>query len=57
MIRVDERWRAIKVGDFERRQMAALRTELDQEYEAHTGLAKSPPGNAGQTNLSSSFQT
>jgi hypothetical protein len=34
MIRAAERWRAIKVTDFERRQMAAVRQELDQEYEA-----------------------
>jgi hypothetical protein len=32
MIRAAERWRAIKVTDFERRQMAAVRQELDQEY-------------------------
>jgi len=34
MIRAAERWRAIRVTDFERRQMAAVRQELDQEYEA-----------------------
>src|SRR3546814_13634615 len=38
MTRAAERWRAIKITDFERRQMAALRAELDQEYEAQTGL-------------------
>ena len=42
MIRAAERWRAIKLTDFERRQMAALRNELDQEYEAQSGLAKQP---------------
>ena len=30
--RAAERWRAIKITDFERRQMAALRKELDHEY-------------------------
>ncbi len=40
MIRAAERWRAIKVTDFECRQMAALREELDQEYEARNGLGK-----------------
>ncbi len=40
MIRAAERWRAIKITDFERRQMNALRAELDQEYEAQTGLVK-----------------
>ena len=31
MIRAAERWRAIKVTDFERRQMADIRQELDHE--------------------------
>ena len=31
MIRAAERWRAIKVTDFERRQMEVLRQELDHE--------------------------
>ncbi len=33
MIRAAERWRAIKVTDFERRQMVAVRQELDRAYE------------------------
>jgi len=36
--------RAIRVTDFERRQMAAVRTELDHEYEARTGLVQKPRG-------------
>lgn len=40
MTRAAERSRAIKITDFERRQMAALRQKLDQEYEAHTSLTK-----------------
>jgi transposase-like protein len=40
MTRAAERWRAIRITDFERRQMAALRKELDHEYEAQTGLTK-----------------
>lgn len=39
MIGAAERWRAIKVTGFERRQMAAVRNELDHEYEAVNGLA------------------
>jgi hypothetical protein len=35
-----ERWRSVKVTEFERRQMAAVRKELDQEYEATTSLRK-----------------
>jgi hypothetical protein len=34
MIRAAERWRAIKVTDFERRQMTAVRQQLDQEHDA-----------------------
>ena len=36
LIRAAERWRSIKVTEFERRQMTAVRKELDQEYEAHS---------------------
>ena len=35
LIRAAERWRSVKVTEFERRQMASVRKELDQEYEAH----------------------
>jgi hypothetical protein len=32
--RAAERWRSVKVTEFERRQTAAVRKELDEEYEA-----------------------
>jgi transposase-like protein len=49
MIRAAERWRAINVTEFARRQMTALRKELDQEYEAEVGLdAKLSKDRAGQ---------
>lgn len=49
MIRAAERWRAIKVTEFERRQMTALRKELDQEYEAEIGLdTKASKDDSGQ---------
>ena len=54
MIRAAERWRAIKLTDFERRQMASLRKELDQEYEAQSGLAKQPSKGLTADKLSSS---
>ncbi len=38
MIRVAERWRAIKITEVKRRQMTALTKEPDQEYEADIGL-------------------
>jgi hypothetical protein len=34
LTRAAERWRSVKVTDFERRQIAAIRKELDEEYEA-----------------------
>ena len=40
LIRAAERWRAIKVTEFERRQITAVRKELDQKYEAQVGLKR-----------------
>ena len=57
MTRAADRWRAIKVTDFERRQMAALRAELDNEYEAEAGLEARHPKEQPQTNLSSKNRT
>ena len=42
LIRAAERWRSIKVTEFERRQITAVRKELDQEYEAAVGLVAKP---------------
>jgi putative transposase len=41
----------------ERRQLAALKTELDQEYEAQVDLNRKPSKAAAQTKISSSSQT
>jgi putative transposase len=57
MIRAAERWRAIRVTDFERRQMAAVRQELDQEYEARNGLNNRTSKARNPDKLSSSSQT
>lgn len=57
MIRAAERWRAIRVTDFERRQMQAVRQELDQEYEARNGLDQKPSADAHQQKLSSTSRT
>jgi len=57
MIRAAERWRAISVTDFERRQMTAVRRELDQEYKARNGLASKPSAGAHNAKLSSSSRT
>jgi transposase-like protein len=57
MIRAAERWRSIRVTEFERRQMAAVRRELDEIYEAENGLKKPASREAPQSNLSSKSRT
>ena len=57
MTRAAERWRAVKITDFERRQMAALRAEPGQEYEAQTGLKQGTSKAKPQTQLSSTSRT
>ena len=57
MVRAAERWRTIKVTDFERRQIAAVRTELDREYEAQTCLGTPAPRGANPRKLSSTSLT
>jgi transposase-like protein len=57
MIRAAERWKTIRITDFERRQMAAVRHALDQEYEARNDLRTKPSQEAHRTKLSSSSRT
>ncbi|GLS41495.1 hypothetical protein GCM10010869_70920 [Mesorhizobium tianshanense] len=57
MIRAAERWRAIRITDFERRQMVAVRQQLDQGYEARNGLENKAPAKETRQNLSSSSRT
>ncbi len=57
MTRAAERWRAIRVTDFERRQMEAVRQELDHQYEARNGLDPKLSADAHRTKLSSTSRT
>jgi len=57
MTRAAERWRPIKISAFERRQMEAVRKELDQEYEAQSGLAKQSSKDTAADKLSSRSRT
>ena len=57
MIRAAERWRNIKVTEFERRQMAAVRKQLDELYEAENGLNKPASKEAPPSKLSSKSRT
>ena len=50
-------WRAVKITEFERRQMKTLKDELDQEYKAQTGLGKQSSKEQAAAKLSSSSQT
>ena len=57
MIRAAERWRAIKVSELERRQMRAVREELDREYEAPNGLGEKTSAPARHAKISSTART
>lgn len=57
MTRAAERWRAVKVTDFERRQMKVLKEELDQEYRAQTGPEKPTSRDQAAEKISSSSRT
>jgi len=58
LIRAAERWRSIKVTEFEHRQITAVRKELDQEYEAQVGLKTQLSKDAGApVKISSNLRT
>jgi hypothetical protein len=50
--RAAECWRSVKVTEFERNQMAAVRKELVQEYEAMVDLNAMPSKDAAQVRIS-----
>lgn len=50
-------WRSIKVTEFEHRQIAAIKKELDQEYEAQVDLKAKTSKDATQVKISSSPRT
>jgi hypothetical protein len=57
LIRAAERWKPIKVAEFERRQLSAVKKELDQEYEVQVDRNRKPSKGPAQTKISSSSQT
>jgi hypothetical protein len=57
LIRAAEQWRSVKVTEFERRQMTAVRKELDQEYEATVGLNAKPSKDEADVKLSRNYRT
>jgi putative transposase len=48
-----ERWRSVKVTEFERHQLTTIRNELDQKYEAQVGLKIKSSMDAAQAKISS----
>ena len=49
LIRAAERWRGLRFNEFELRQIAAVRKELDDEYQVST----TPPATSPQPRVSS----
>ena len=57
MSRAAERWKAVKVTVFERRQMDAVRKELDQEYQAQLELPEQASTEATPEKIPSRIRT
>lgn len=57
LIRAAERWRGIKITEFERRQLKAIREEIDRDFAARNAPATTPPITASPTRLSSKDRT
>ena len=57
LIRAAERWRGLKMTEFERRQLTAIRDELDRDFAARTAPAASATATAPQPRLSSKDRT
>jgi transposase-like protein len=57
LIRAAERWRSLKITEFERRQLTAARKELDQEYETQIGLKHKLSKETTSAKISSTLRT
>jgi putative transposase len=57
LIRAAERWRGIRITEFERRQLKAIREEIDAEFAARIAPATMAPITASPTRLSSKDRT
>lgn|GEM_PF-3957395 len=57
MSRAAERWRAVKVTDFEQRRMATIGAERNTEYEAQIGLNEPNPQEKRSDKLSGKSRT
>src|SRR5215510_14653237 len=57
LIRAAERWRGIRIIEFERRQLRAIRDEIDKDFTARTAPLTSATVTAAPTRLSSKDRT
>ena len=57
LIRAAERWRGIKITEFEQRQLKAIGEEIDKDFNARNGPANGATITATPTRLSSSDRT
>jgi len=57
LIRAAERWRGIRITEFERRQLKAIRNEIDRDFDARTAPATTATVTASPTRLSSKDRT
>ena len=57
MTRAAERWRRVRFTEFERRQIEAVRQELDAEYEADNAIRHAPQRAPTATGISSTPRT
>jgi putative transposase len=57
VIRAADRWRGLTVGEFERRQLKAIRDELDRAHATRTAPAVRPVPSASPIKLSSKART
>jgi putative transposase len=57
LIRAAERWRGIRITEFEQRQLKAIRDEIDQDFTACYAPATDATVTAAPTRLSSNDRT
>jgi putative transposase len=57
LIRAAERWRGIRISEFERRQLKAIRDEIHKDFAERNAPAVSPTVTTVPTRLSSNDRT
>jgi hypothetical protein len=57
LIRATERWRGLKITEFERRQLRAIKDELDHAFAARSAAPTGKTITASPTRLSSKDRT